>query len=99
MQLLEENEILRLETEIDLMNGELPELRHFIIPGGHQSVSFGHLARTVCRRTERTIVRLSENIEIDLAIIKYINRLSDYLFVLCRKMSLELGIEEIKWNA
>jgi cob(I)alamin adenosyltransferase len=95
---LKESDIEKLELEIDKMNTELPDLRHFILPGGHVSVSFGHIARTVCRRAERLVVRLHENSNVDWQIIKYLNRLSDYLFVLCRKMCAELGVEEIKWN-
>ena len=96
--LLSENDIEILEQEIDKMTNELPELKHFILPGGHQSVSFCHIARTVCRRAERLVVNLSENEAIDANIIKYLNRMSDYLFVLSRKMCLELNVEEIKWN-
>ena len=96
--LFSENDIEILEQEIDKMTNELPELKHFILPGGHQSVSFCHIARTVCRRAERLVVNLSENEAIDANIIKYLNRMSDYLFVLSRKMCLELNVEEIKWN-
>lgn len=87
-----------LEHEMDKMDAELPELRFFVLPGGHQSVSFCHLARTVCRRAERLVIAFSEEVIIEEMIIKYLNRLSDYLFVLSRKMAMELGAEEISWK-
>ncbi|ERM82417.1 cobalamin adenosyltransferase [Rhodonellum psychrophilum GCM71 = DSM 17998] len=87
-----------LEKEIDLMEANLPTLRNFILPGGHQSVSFCHLARTVCRRTERCVIALMEMEPVDEIIIKYLNRLSDYLFVLGRLMAQELGTEEVTWK-
>lgn len=87
-----------LENEIDAMEATLPTLRNFILPGGHQSVSFCHLARTVCRRTERCVIALMELEFVDEIIIKYLNRLSDYLFVLGRLMAQELGTEEVTWK-
>jgi cob(I)alamin adenosyltransferase len=90
-------DVTRLEAEMDAMDATLPELRHFILPGGHQSVSFAHLARTVCRRAERMIVELNAEEEVEDHIIIYMNRLSDFLFVLSRKMALDLGIDEVKW--
>jgi cob(I)alamin adenosyltransferase len=87
-----------LEHEMDKMDSELPELRFFVLPGGHQSVSFCHLARTVCRRAERLVIAFSEEVLVEEMIIKYLNRLSDYLFVLSRKMAHELGAEEISWK-
>ena len=87
-----------LEQEMDKMDLELPELRFFVLPGGHQSVSFCHLARTVCRRAERLVIAFSEEVLVEEMIIKYLNRLSDYLFVLSRKMAHELGAEEISWK-
>lgn len=87
-----------LEQEMDKMDSELPELRFFVLPGGHQSVSFCHLARTVCRRAERLVIAFSEEVLVEEMIIKYLNRLSDYLFVLSRKMAHELGAEEISWK-
>jgi cob(I)alamin adenosyltransferase len=92
-----ESDVAFLEQEMDKMDAALPELRYFVLPGGHQSVSFCHLARTVCRRAERLCVSLAESESVDLLIIKYLNRLSDYLFVLSRKMSQELNAEEVKW--
>ncbi|MCU0389834.1 MAG: cob(I)yrinic acid a,c-diamide adenosyltransferase [Thermoflexibacter sp.] len=94
---LYESDVLFLEQEMDKMDAELPELRHFVLPGGHQSVSFCHVARTVCRRAERLCVTLAEETDVDNLIIIYLNRLSDYLFVLSRKMAQELQAEEVKW--
>lgn len=87
-----------LENEMDRMIAALPPLNHFILPGGCQASSFCHVARTVCRRAERRIVELSEKAEVDANLIKYINRLSDYLFVLSRKISLDLNAPEILWS-
>ena len=79
------------------MELELPQMTHFILPGGHQTVSFCHIARCVCRRAERLAVDLSEHEHINTIILKYLNRLSDYLFVLARKLSKDLLVAEIKW--
>lgn len=87
-----------LEKEMDEMNNSLPELRNFILPGGCQASSFCHVARTVCRRAERRIVELAENKEVDQHLIKFINRLSDYLFVLSRKVTLDQKAPEILWS-
>ncbi len=92
-----EGDILLLENQIDEMQERIKPLKSFILPGGHQYVSFGHLARTVCRRAERAVVRLSETEPVNEIIIRYLNRLSDYLFVMTRVMSAELGAEEICW--
>lgn len=86
-----------LETEIDAMQASLPQMTHFILPGGHTSVSYCHIARTVCRRAERMCAFLYENTPFDEIVLSYINRLSDYLFVLARKLSQILNVEEIKW--
>lgn len=86
-----------LEKEIDRMNEGLPVLAHFILPGGHTVVSWGHIARTVCRRTERLVIKLAEETVVDELIIQYLNRLSDYLFVLSRRLSYDLGIAETIW--
>ena len=75
----------------------LPDLKNFIIPGGNEIVSNTHLTRCVCRRAERCITELNEYSKIDSVIIFYINRLSDYLFTLSRKLSYDLKIEEVKW--
>ena len=86
-----------LENAIDVMNEELPAMTHFVLPGGHTTVSYCHIARCVCRRAERLCVLLSQKNTIDLNILKYLNRLSDYLFVLARKLSYELKAEETQW--
>ena len=93
-----ESDVELLEREIDLMQEQLPEMKFFILPGGHQHVSFCHLARTVCRRAERLVILLAETDPVEIVIMMYLNRLSDYLFVLSRKMTLELGVEEIPWK-
>jgi cob(I)alamin adenosyltransferase len=80
------------------MEAQLPQLTAFILPGGHQSVSFCHLARTVCRRGERISVELASLEPVSELVIQYLNRLSDYLFVLGRKMAQELEIEEVTWS-
>lgn len=95
---LNENDIKALENRIDEMEKTLPELKAFILPGGHQSVSFCHIARCVCRRAERNTVGLDVISPVDPLVIMYLNRLSDYLFVLARKMGDELKAEEILWN-
>lgn len=95
---LSESDIQFLEKEIDGMETSLPPMKSFVLPGGHQSVSFCHIARTVCRRAERLTVALNDVEKIDELVIKYLNRLSDYLFVLSRKMTLELGAEETPWK-
>lgn len=95
---LNEDEILFLEKEIDAMESELTPLRFFILPGGHPSVSICHVARTVCRRAERLATALHEQEKTFLLVIKYLNRLSDYLFVLSRKMAKESGVEEFAWR-
>ncbi len=87
-----------LEKEIDRMNMDLPELRNFILPGGSQAASFCHVARTVCRRAERKIVELSEKAEVDTNLVRFVNRLSDYLFVLSRKVNHDQKAPEILWS-
>jgi len=91
------NSVQFLENEIDKIDLELPQMTHFILPGGHQTVSFCHVARCVCRRAERLSVELNDLEPINNDIIKYLNRLSDYLFMLARKLSKDLVVEEIKW--
>jgi cob(I)alamin adenosyltransferase len=86
-----------VEEEIDKMEETLPALRNFILPGGNLLISYCHIARCVCRRAERAISRLNETEETPEIVNKFINRLSDFLFVLSRKITLELDIEEIKW--
>lgn len=96
---LHESDVELLENEIDKMNETLPMMRNFILPGGHTSISFGHIARTVCRRAERGCIALQNDSFVAELVIKYLNRLSDYLFVLCRQMHQELEVEEIPWKA
>jgi cob(I)alamin adenosyltransferase len=96
---LRESDIQLLENEIDAMNEKLPEMKSFILPGGHIAVSTAHICRTVCRRTERFIVELNEFEPLTQPlIIKYLNRLSDYLFVLARYIGMQVGASEIKWT-
>ena len=95
---LKDTDITLLEGEIDKMNEQLPPLSSFILPGGHITVSTTHIARCVCRRAERCVVHLSTESEVDEIILKYLNRLSDYLFVLARKFADELKAEEIAWK-
>ena len=86
-----------LEQEIDAMNIDLPPMTNFILPGGNQTVSFCHIARCVCRRSERLATALNENETINPSILEYLNRLSDYLFVLARKLSKDLSVKETPW--
>jgi cob(I)alamin adenosyltransferase len=94
---IDEDDITLLETEMDSMNENLPEITHFVLPGGNTAVSYCHIARTVCRRAERRTTLLNENEPIDERVIKYLNRLSDYLFVLARKLSKDTNAEETQW--
>ena len=91
------DDITFLEKAIDQMDAELPVMTHFILPGGHPVVSYCHLARTVCRRAERRATHLYENEPFEEVVIKYLNRLSDYLFVLARKLTIEHQAEEVAW--
>lgn len=92
-----ESDITLLENEIDIMEDSLPQMTHFVLPGGHSTVSYCHIARCVCRRAERLAVQLSHEEPINEMAVKYLNRLSDYLFVLARKLSSLLNAEEVKW--
>ena len=91
------NSVKLIENEIDKMEEGLNPLRNLIIPGGNIVVSWCHIARCVCRRAERTVLRLNENEEIPPVINIFLNRLADYLFILSRKISSDLDIEEVKW--
>ena len=95
---LTEKEITSLESAIDQMSEELPEMKSFILPGGHPSVSYCHIARCICRKAERGVVRLAEQEKVDDIVIRYLNRLSDYLFILSRKVSHDLKAGETPWN-
>jgi len=96
---LKESDIILLEREIDKMNDQLPVMKNFILPGGHPAVSVTHVARCVCRRAERICVNMQENkMFVDPLVIKYLNRLSDYLFVLSRFTGHQLQVAEISWK-
>lgn len=95
---IHKDDILRLESEIDKMNEALPPLKSFILPGGGEAAVRLHIARTVCRRAEREIIRLAENETLDGTEIPYMNRLSDWLFVASRYIALKLNIEETLWK-
>jgi cob(I)alamin adenosyltransferase len=96
---LKEADVVLLEKEMDRMNETVPPMKSFILPGGHTTLSHLHIARCVCRRAERCCVRLElESLEVERLIIKYINRLSDYLFVLSRYAGHEMKVKEIPWK-
>lgn len=95
---LKPEDIGLLEKSMDEMDEELPLLTSFILPGGHQSVSFAHLARCVCRRAERVVIALDHEEPVEELVKIYLNRLSDFFFVLGRKMAHELEAEEVKWE-
>jgi cob(I)alamin adenosyltransferase len=96
---LREEDVVLLEKEIDQMNESLPQMKSFILPGGHIAVSTAHICRCVCRRAERLCVQMQEhNLFVDPTLIKYLNRLSDYLFVLARFIAHREGVEEIAWK-
>ncbi|MAV78938.1 MAG: ATP:cob(I)alamin adenosyltransferase [Flavobacteriaceae bacterium] len=99
LQPITQSNIKYLEGQIDLINGELPELKNFVIPGGHIIVSYSHLARCTCRRAERLITELNQIESVPEIIIAYINRLSDFLFILARKLSKDHEVKEIIWRA
>ena len=94
---LHEENIEYLESWIDKMDKSLPPMKTFILPGGHVTVSTCHIARTVCRRAERLIVELSNQVEVAGVVVAYFNRLSDYFFTLSRKLSMDLNAEETPW--
>ena len=87
-----------LEREMDAMDKRLPVLRNFILPGGHPTVSVCHVCRTVCRRAERLVVALHATEPVDPLVLQYLNRLSDYFFVLARHLGHDLGAEEVIWK-
>ena len=95
---LQEEDISFLEQKMDTMSDVLPEMKFFVLPGGHQSVSFCHITRCVCRRAERLTISLANEADVPEMVIKYLNRLSDYLFVLSRMMTQELSAEEVAWK-
>lgn len=90
-------DIEKLESEIDKLDKTLPKLTSFILPGGHTTVSFCHIARTVCRRAERLAILVNEDFgDVDI-VVKYLNRLSDFYFVLARKLTIDFNCKEINW--
>jgi len=95
---IKDADIELLEKAMDAMDSELPALRNFILPGGHTTVSFCHVARCVCRRAERRVVALAQDAEVSPILIRYLNRLSDYFFVLARKLAQDLNAEEVVWK-
>ncbi len=95
---IKQGDIALLEKEMDRLNDTLPTLKDFIIPGGNNEVAQCHICRSVCRRAERELVELSIKEDVDILLIKYLNRLSDYLFVLARVISKESGVTEFVWK-
>jgi len=93
----EDKSILKLEEAIDEMQSVLPPMKNFILPGGHVVSSYCHIARCVCRRAERLTIETAEEINLDPFIVKYLNRLSDFLFILSRKVLHDLDIPEQPW--
>ncbi len=98
MPVLHEKDVQLLEFEIDMMNETLPPLTAFVLPGGHPVVSYCHVCRTVCRRAERLVIGLADNYPVDAVNIRYLNRLSDYFFVLGRKLARDMRVDEILWK-
>ena len=99
LPLVAEEDIVALEKAIDKINEQVPEMKSFVLPGGHVHVSYCHIARCVCRRAERSVLRLAANEAVDEIHGKYLNRLSDYLFMLSRWMVMKLNVSEIPWKA
>lgn len=95
---LEPGDILSLEQAMDEMDSRLPELKNFILPGGHPLVSLCHICRTVCRRAERMVVALHYHEPVDERVLQYLNRLSDYFFMLARQLAQDAGVAEVVWN-
>ena len=95
---LAEADITALEAAMDAMDKELPEMRNFILPGGHPAVSQAHICRTVCRRAERNLVKLMHQEVLPEILVRYLNRLSDHLFVLARWLGKRTGAAEIPWR-
>ena len=94
-----ESDVVALEKYMDSMDESLPTLKNFILPGGHPTVSYCHIARTICRRAERQVVALAATEPVEEIIMIYLNRLSDYLFVLSRKIAQDLNVPEVSWHA
>lgn len=92
------NDILKLENDIDNFDAELSELKSFIVPGGVAATTAAHKARVICRRAERNVISLAETVEISQTVIQFLNRLSDYFFVLARKIAFDLKADETFWK-
>lgn len=95
---LKEEDVTLLEKEIDAMDAVLAPMKSFVLPGGNETVSHCHIARCICRRAERCVIHLTETSPVNEVVIHYLNRLSDYLFTLSRKLSLDLGAVETPWK-
>jgi cob(I)alamin adenosyltransferase len=95
---LSEKDVELLESEIDKIEDEVPPMKSFVLPGGNPLVSYCHISRCVCRRAERDVLKLSIEQRVDELIVKYLNRLSDYLFTLSRKLAFDLKVDEIPWK-
>ena len=95
---LTEDDITVFEKEIDTMDAQLPPMKNFVLPGGHVTVSYCHVTRCVCRRAERRVIHLAANEPVDELVVKYLNRLSDYLFMLARKLTHDLKATEVPWK-
>jgi cob(I)alamin adenosyltransferase len=93
-----EDDVVALENAIDKINDQVPEMKSFVLPGGHVHVSYCHIARCVCRRAERAVLRLAENEKVEEIHSKYLNRLSDYLFMLSRWITLDKKAIELPWK-
>lgn len=98
LPMISNQEVVYLEQRMDEMDAKLPEMKNFVLPGGHPSVSAAHVCRCVCRRAERHCVALKEVDFVNELILQYLNRLSDYFFTLSRQLTMELGAEEIPWK-
>ena len=98
LPMIDDADVTYLENRMDVMEETLPEMKFFVLPGGHVAVSAAHICRCVCRRAERLCVALKENEPVNDLIIQYLNRLSDYFFVLSRSLSQEFKAEEIPWK-
>lgn len=98
LPILTKDSISFLEEKIDEMDEVIPPLKNFVLPGGHEQISSAHLCRVVCRRAERLLVKLAENTEMDQIYIKFLNRLSDYFFVLSRYLAFINNVDEIPWK-
>ena len=92
-------DITFLENKMDQILDGLPPLSNFLLPGGNNAVSYCHLARTVCRRAERRVYKLASDTTVSDQVLKYLNRLSDYLYVLSRKIAMDMDVEEIPWKS